>query len=58
MRQYLRAGVKVIWVVYPRDCSVDVFESSGAARVLSDRDLLEAPDLLPGFSVPVSELFA
>jgi Uma2 family endonuclease len=56
--QYLRTGVQVVWVVYPRDSSIHVFESSGAARVLGSGDLLEAPTVLPGFSVRVSQIFA
>jgi Uma2 family endonuclease len=58
VRQYLRAGVEIVWVVYPRDCSVHVFEPSGSARILEAGDLLEAPAILPDFSVCVSELFA
>jgi len=54
--QYLRAGA-VVWVVYPKDRAVHVFESK-SARILEAEDLLEAPALLPGFSVRVSELFA
>ena len=54
--QYLRAGA-VVWVVYPKDRAVHVFESK-SARILEAEDLLEAPTLLPGFSVRVSELFA
>jgi Uma2 family endonuclease len=57
VRQYLSAGA-VVWVVYPRDRAVQVFESSGSARVLGADDKLEAPDLLPGFSVRVSRIFA
>jgi len=57
VRQYLSAGT-VVWVVYPRDRAVHVFESSGSARVLGADDLLEAPDLMPGFSVRVSRIFA
>jgi hypothetical protein len=34
------------------------FETSKNARVLEADDLLEAPNLLPGFSIPVSEVFA
>jgi Uma2 family endonuclease len=56
--QYLRAGVKMVWVVYPRDSRIHVFESSGAARVLGSGDQLEAPAVLRGFSVPVSRIFA
>jgi len=36
---------------------VNVLEASGADRLLRDGDLIEAPELLPGFSVPVSEFF-
>lgn len=57
VRQYLRAGA-LVWVVYPDDSTVHVFEPSKVARVLDAEDLLEAPSLLPGFSVRVSELFA
>jgi Uma2 family endonuclease len=54
--QYLRAGA-VVWVVYPKDRAVHVFETK-TARILEAEDLLEASALLPGFSVRVSELFA
>jgi Uma2 family endonuclease len=57
VRQYLHAGAAV-WVVYPDDRTVHVFETSRDARVLEADDLLEAPSLLPGFSILVNELFA
>jgi Uma2 family endonuclease len=57
VRQYLQAG-SAVWVVYPDDRTVHVFETSKNARVLEADDLLEAPNLLPGFSVRVNELFA
>jgi Uma2 family endonuclease len=57
VRQYLQAG-SAVWVVYPDDRTVDVFETSKNARMLEADDLLEAPILLPGFSIRVSELFA
>ena len=57
VRQYLQAGAAV-WVVYPDDRTVHVFETSKNARVLEADDLLENHILLPGFSVRVSELFA
>jgi Uma2 family endonuclease len=56
VRQYLQAG-SAVWVVYPDDRTVHVFETSKNARVLEADDLLEAPTLLPGFSIRVSELF-
>jgi len=57
VRQYLRAGA-LVWVLYPNDKTVHVFEPSKNGRILEAEDLLEAPTLLPGFSVRVSELFA
>jgi len=57
VRQYLHAGVEVVWVLYPRDRTIHVFESSHKAQILEAEEMLEAPDLLPGFSVRVSEFF-
>jgi Uma2 family endonuclease len=55
--QYLDAGVRVVWVVYPYTREVHVFREGGAASVLGPDDILEAPELLPGFAVPVAQLF-
>lgn len=57
VRQYLRAGSHTVWVVYPETKEVQVFEATGADRILRAGDLLDAPELLPGFSIPVSALF-
>jgi Uma2 family endonuclease len=57
VKQYLAAGCHTVWVVYPTREEVKVFEATGAERTLHSGDLLEAPDLLPGFSVKVAELF-
>jgi Uma2 family endonuclease len=58
VRQYFAAGCHTVWVVHPDRKEVEVFEATGADRTLTVEDLLEAPELLPGFSVPVAELFA
>jgi len=57
VRQYLHAGA-IVWVLYPKDRSAHVFDSAKTARILEGDDLLDAPALLPGFSVRVSEFFA
>jgi len=57
VRQYLDAGCHTVWVVYPEEKQVHVIARSGEDRILSSGDLLEAPDLLPGFSVAVELLF-
>jgi Uma2 family endonuclease len=57
VKQYFAAGCHTVWIVYPEQREVNVLEASGADRLLQGDDLLEAPELLPGFSVPVSALF-
>jgi hypothetical protein len=52
--QYLEAGGQLVWVVYPDEREVRVFEASGAMRILKEGDMPEAPDLRPGFSTPVA----
>jgi Uma2 family endonuclease len=57
VKQYFAAGCHTVWIVYPERREVNVLEASGADRLLQGDDLLEAPELLPGFSVPVAALF-
>jgi len=57
IRQYLDAGVKLVWALDPEKREVDVYPQDGALHTLTAEDNLEAPDILPGFSVPVGKLF-
>jgi Uma2 family endonuclease len=57
VEQYLAAGAHEVWVVYPLLREVHVFRAGGVASVLGPDDVLEAPDLLPGFAVKVALLF-
>jgi Uma2 family endonuclease len=57
--EYLQAGGAEVWVVDPEDRLVDVHNPSRRlpARFGGDQPLT-SPELLPGFSCPVSEFFA
>lgn len=55
--QYLAAGAQEVWVVYPLMREVHVFRAGGEASVLGPDDILETPELLPGFTIQVSQLF-
>jgi Uma2 family endonuclease len=57
VRQYFRAGCHTVWVIHPDRKEVEVFDASGADRTLTISDNLEAPELLPGFSVLIADLF-
>ena len=57
VKQYFAAGCHTVWIVYPERREVQVLETSGTDRLLQIRDTIEAPELLPGFSVPIAEFF-
>ena len=57
VRQYLSSGAQAVWVVYPEEEEVHVFES-GSVRIVRGNDVLAASAVLPGFQVTVQELFA
>lgn len=57
VREYLDAGTRLVWVVYPETRTVAVHESRDAARFLEVDDVLTADDLLPGLEIEVPRLF-
>jgi len=54
---YLDAGVAVVITLDPKRRSASVHTADGVTRTLRESDTLEVPDVLPGFSLPVSEIF-
>jgi Uma2 family endonuclease len=57
VEEYLRAGVQLVWVFYPQRAVVHVFESMTAIKGLRPPDALDGGSVLPGFSLPLTELF-
>jgi len=55
---YLQAGVRLVWLVDPATLTVIVFRQDAAPKTLEATDTLDGGDVLPGFSVPVAEIFA
>ena len=58
VRIYLDAGVRLVWVVDPRLRTVNVHDATGVGRMLGTGDTLDGGDVLPGFTLPLAELFA
>ena len=56
---YLSAGVRLVWVVEPGPRAVRVYSAEGPEQGLrADRgDVLQAESVLPGFALPLAELF-
>ncbi len=55
--EYLASGASWVWVAYPHRRTVRAHSPSGTSWILQGAQRLEAPDVLPGFSEPVSVLF-
>jgi Uma2 family endonuclease len=55
---YLDAGVRQVWIVDPGRRAVSVATPEGMVRILRAGDSLDGGDILPGFTVPIAELFA
>lgn len=54
---YHDAGVPLVFLVDPRTRSVAVYPLGGPPRDLAEGDEIDGGDVLPGFRVPVTELF-
>ena len=57
VHEYFRAGVQLVWVVWPTTAEVYVYESVTQIRVLQRTDELDGGTLLAGFRLPVAALF-
>jgi len=58
VREYLGAGTRLVWVIDPEVRAVTVYKSPRVARVLEAGDVLTGEPVLPGFRLPLAELFA
>jgi Uma2 family endonuclease len=58
LRDYFDAGVRLVWYVQPADQTATVYDRPDRATLLRGGDLLDGRDVLPGFSLPLAELFA
>jgi Uma2 family endonuclease len=56
--EYLAAGTQLVWVVDPATRSVTWYRSREEIRLLTADDALDGADVLPGFRLALSELFA
>jgi Uma2 family endonuclease len=55
---YLRHGVRLVWVIDPEDRVITIYRPDADSRDLRPGDVLDGEDVLPGFSVAVSDVFA
>jgi Uma2 family endonuclease len=56
--EYLTAGVRLVWYVYPEERIIDVYAGSPDSCRLTAADVLDGGEVLPGFMLNLAELFA
>jgi Uma2 family endonuclease len=57
VREWMAAGVRLLWVIDPRKRAVAVRRPGASPRVLRNGDFLDGEDVLPGFRLAVSDLW-
>ena len=57
-QEYFAAGVRLVWLVDPEARTVEVYTDPHRPTVWHEADTLEGGGVLPGFALPLRELFA
>ena len=55
--EYFHAGVERVWVVFPSQEQVYIYDSPNSVRILTRTDELSGGPVLPNFRLPLTELF-
>ena len=58
VEQWLESGARLVWVVSPKMRSVTAYRSLTEIVVLTEKDTLDGGEVVPGFHIPVAEIFA
>jgi len=56
--EYFAAGVRLVWEVDPRTRTIAVFTAPEQSTTLDASMTLDGGDVLPGFALPLADLFA
>jgi Uma2 family endonuclease len=57
VRDYLAAGVRLVWVADPQARTLTAYRRGRKPRVLKEGDTLTAADIIPGFAMAVQDVF-
>ncbi len=56
-RMWLSFGVLLVWVAHPDNRTVDVYRPDTQTVTLTEDDTLDGDSILPGFTMPVRQVF-
>src|SRR5262245_32510493 len=57
LEDYRKAGVRLVWVIYPESRTVTIYRGDGSVSRLHEEDVLSGEDVIPGFRCEVRSLF-
>jgi Uma2 family endonuclease len=57
LSEYFNAGVRLAWVIDPRKRTARVHKSARRSTLIREHQSLDGGDVLPGFIVPLADLF-
>jgi Uma2 family endonuclease len=57
LHDYFEAGVRLVWFIYPKTQSAEVCTSPTSIKRLTKNQSLDGGDVLPGFRLPLKEIF-
>jgi Uma2 family endonuclease len=58
LREYFKAGVLLVWIVDPKKRTIAVHTSPKNPTILNESQTLDGGEVLPGFKLPLRDLFA
>jgi Uma2 family endonuclease len=58
VHMWLELGTRLVWLVSPKLRNVTVYQSLTDIKTLTEKDTLDGGDVVPGFQIPISAIFA
>lgn len=58
LKDYFEAGVKLVWLIDPKTQTATVYTSPTKARLVAKDEALAGGKVLPGFTLPLKDVFA
>ena len=55
--EYLEAGIRLVWSIDPHSRTAMSYRPDRSARLIGEGEALDAEEVVPGFRLPLSELF-
>ena len=54
---YIANGCQVVWLIFPERQTIEIHRLNHTPQTLTEADVLDAPDILPDFSLALNYLF-